>query len=315
MITILTNALAPIFAGLLIGYLAGLWRRMDNQNVQTLTSFVMDFAIPCSLFLAVATTPLHDLREQSVPAIVLTIMYVILYATGFVWARLKEHLNAADSSVLALTVGFPNAAAVGLPLLATVFGSRSTVTVATAVSIGSITISSLTLLILEASGERSSDDSRSPRIAFSLIRSISNPVVCGPMLGLAFSWSGLSLPAFISQSLATIGSAAAGAALVLTGLVVSAQALTIRASTLIALILKCLLQPIVALAVARLLRLPIEQVRYVTLIGATPCGFFGVVFGKRFGSTPELASTTLIASYLVSPATLAAWIAVVGHLT
>jgi malonate transporter and related proteins len=54
--------------------------------------------------------------------------------------------------------------------------------------------------------------------------------------------------------------------------------------------------------------------RYVTLIGAIPCGFFGVVFGKDFDSNPNLASSGLIASYVIGVGTLAAWIVIVNHL-
>jgi hypothetical protein len=43
MTKVLADALVPIFAGLLLGYFAGLWRRMDNQNVRTLITFVMSF--------------------------------------------------------------------------------------------------------------------------------------------------------------------------------------------------------------------------------------------------------------------------------
>src|SRR5580704_6023745 len=128
MTAMLANALVPIIAGLLLGFLAGKRRVMNNQNVQSLITFVMSFAIPSSLFLAVASTSLEDLRLQAAPALVFVIVYIALYAMSFFWAREKEHMNASDSAVLALTLGFPNSAAVGLPLLASVFGPRATVT-------------------------------------------------------------------------------------------------------------------------------------------------------------------------------------------
>jgi predicted permease len=52
----------------------------------------------------------------------------------------------------------------------------------------------------------------------------------------------------------------------------------------------------------------------VTLISAMPCGFFGVVFGRDFDSSPKLASSGLIASYLVGVGSLAAWIVIVNHI-
>jgi predicted permease len=323
MTKVLADALVPIFAGLLLGYFAGLWRRMDNQNVRTLITFVMSFAIPCSLFLAIASTPRAALREQAAAGLALAIVYAVLYAVSFVWTRFRENLNASDSSVVALTLGFPNSAAVGLPLLASVFGSRATVTVATSLAIGSITVSPITLAILERSRRGSAGvsgtglsgkSSALRQITLSLIHSCKRPIVWAPLLGLAFSCADLTLPSFIHRSLAVMGSAADGSALVLTGLVVSAQKFEIRGNTLIAVLLKNALQPAIALGICMLIHLNIEQTRYVTLISAMPCGFFGVVFGRDFDSNPKLASSGLIASYLVGVGSLAAWIVIVNHI-
>jgi len=318
MTKVLADALVPIFAGLLLGYFAGLWRRMDNQNVRTLITFVMSFAIPCSLFLAIASTPRAALREQAAAGLALAFVYAVLYAVSFVWTRFRENLNASDSSVVALTVGFPNSAAVGLPLLASVFGSRATVTVATSLAIGSITVSPITLAILERSRRGSAglsgNSSALRQITLSLIHSCKRPIVWAPLLGLAFSCADLTLPSFIHRSLAVMGSAADGSALVLTGLVVSAQKFEIRGNTLIAVLLKNALQPAIALGICMLIHLNIEQTRYVTLISAMPCGFFGVVFGRDFDSNPKLASSGLIASYLVGVGSLAAWIVIVNHI-
>jgi len=323
MTKVLGDALVPIFAGLLLGYFAGLWRRMDNQNVRTLITFVMSFAIPCSLFLAIASTPRTALREQAAAGLVLAIVYAVLYAVSFVWTRSRENLNASDSSVVALTLGFPNSAAVGLPLLASVFGSRATVTVATSLAIGSITVSPITLAILERSRRGSAGisgtgisgkSSALRQITLSLIHSCKRPIVWAPLLGLAFSCADLTLPSFMLRSLAVMGSAADGSALVLTGLVVSAQKFEIRGNTLIAVLLKNALQPAIALGICMLIHLNIEQTRYVTLISAMPCGFFGVVFGRDFDSNPKLASSGLIASYLVGVGSLAAWIVIVNHI-
>jgi predicted permease len=323
MTKVLADALVPIFAGLLLGYFAGLWRRMDNQNVRTLITFVMSFAIPCSLFLAIASTPRAALREQAAAGLALAIVYAVLYAVSFVWTRFRENLNASDSSVVALTLGFPNSAAVGLPLLASVFGSRATVTVATSLAIGSITVSPITLAILERSRRGSAgvsgtglsgESSALRQITLSLIHSCKRPIVWAPLLGLAFSCADLTLPSFIHRSLAVMGSAADGSALVLTGLVVSAQKFEIRGNTLIAVLLKNALQPAIALGICMLIHLNIEQTRYVTLISAMPCGFFGVVFGRDFDSNPKLASSGLIASYLVGVGSLAAWIVIVNHI-
>ena len=47
-----------------------------------------------------------------VSALALAVVYLVLYGLSFVWTRSKENLSNADSSVVALTLGFPNSAAV-----------------------------------------------------------------------------------------------------------------------------------------------------------------------------------------------------------
>ena len=314
MTKLLADALLPIFAGLLLGYCGGLWRRMDNQNVKTLITFVMSFAIPCSLFLAIARTPRAALRGQAVSALALAVVYLVVYVLSFVWTRSKEDLTNADSSVVALTLAFPNSAAVGLPVLLSVFGPLSTVTVATSLAIGAITVSPLTLAMLESNGNGQPGGAALKAFAFAVPRSLKRPIVWAPLLGLVFSCTGVDLPSFIHRSLAVIGSASDGSALVLTGLVVSAQEFEIGRSALIAVFLKNAFQPAIALGVCLLLHLPTAQMRYVILISAMPCGFFGTVFGEGFGSSPKLASSGLIASYLIGIGTLAAWIVIVDHL-
>ena len=314
MIKVLGDALVPIFAGLLLGYFAGLWRRMDNENVRTMITFVMSFAVPCSMFLTIARTPRAELREQGGAALVLTTVYVVLYALTFLWARSQEKLGTSESSVLALTVSFPNSAAVGLALLASVFGPKSLVTVATSIALGSITVSAITLAILEAKQDSSAEGFSFRQVSRSLLRAGKRPIVWAPLLGLVFSCTGLQLPSYADRSLAVMGSASAGSALVLTGLVVSAQKFEFGGGTLVAVFLKNLLQPGLALGIAMLVHLSLDQTRYVTLISAIPCGFFGIVFGKGYNINPKLASSGLIESYVLSVLTLAVWIVIVQHL-
>jgi malonate transporter len=53
---VLLDALAPIFAVLGLGYLAGWIREIDNHHVKELNALVTDFALPAALFVATAST-------------------------------------------------------------------------------------------------------------------------------------------------------------------------------------------------------------------------------------------------------------------
>ena len=150
MTLILLNALLPIFVGLLLGYIAGRRGVMDNLNVRNLIVLVMDFAIPCALFSTISSTSWPVLREQLESAVMIAVVFVALYAATYVWARKSLKMSISDASVLALTVGFPNSAAVALPLLTTAYGPSSSVIAALSIAVGAITISPLTVALLES---------------------------------------------------------------------------------------------------------------------------------------------------------------------
>jgi predicted permease len=73
------------------------------------------------------------------------------------------------------------------------------------------------------------------------------------------------------------------------------------------------IQPALCFGVAILLDMSLDETKYVVLICAIPCGFFGVLFGELFHTTPEVASSSLIASTVLAIFTLAGWIVILSH--
>src|SRR5260221_646096 len=203
MIQVLANSLVPIFVGLLFGYAAGLFKVGDNKDVKSLVTFLMTFALPSSLFVVIALTPRPLLWEQAGAAVVIAIVFLVAFVVTYYASRKLGKETAANSAVLALTLGFPNHAGIGIPLLLAVYGPKASVSVAVGLAVG---------------------------------------------------------------------------------------------------------------AIALLLSMPLEQTRFAVLLSAIPSGFFGILFGKGFDATPEVASSSLIASTLLSIFTLAGWIVLLSHL-
>jgi len=309
-IKLLTNALFPVFAGLALGYFAGLRKVVDNVNVKSLIAFLMTFALPCALFSTISHTSHSDLFGQTRLVLVLAVVYLVTFGAVFFFTRLD---SSSDRAVMALTLAFPNATAVGLPLLAAAYGTPGSVACASAIAIGAVTISPITLTILESKGGPM-HHSFAQRLSSSMWKAVKRPVVWSPVLAIVAVLLRVSLPMYLDRTLAILGGATAGVALFLTGLVVSAQRFRFTGAMVLAVVAKNIAQPALCLAIALLVHLPIEATRHVVLICAIPCGFFGIVFGKGFGSSPEVASSSLIASYLVGVSTLAGWMVLLGRL-
>jgi malonate transporter and related proteins len=175
------------------------------------------------------------------------------------------------------------------------------------IAVGAITISPLTVALLEADKQSQGTGISIRNVLHSFVRALARPVVWAPALALIGASFGLHLPSYANRTLMTLGSAATASSLILTGVVVSAQRFRFDRSVFWTTITILLFQPIFALSMTLLFHMSRDHVRDITIISAIPGGFFGLVFGKSFDATPETASSGLIASYGAGWLSLALW--------
>ena len=117
MLTIILDALVPVFFGLALGYLAGWTRDVNNTHVAELNALVMDFAIPAAIFATVAQASRATLLSQLPLAGLLSGSMLLLYGAIYLMARRIFGAAPAEASVQACTTSLPNYAAAGLPLI------------------------------------------------------------------------------------------------------------------------------------------------------------------------------------------------------
>jgi len=306
MTAILLDSLVPIFAVMALGYFAGWVRDIDNRHVAELNALVMDFALPALLFVATATTPWTTLTAQCRLLLVLAISMLGLYGLSYWMQRRLFGLGSSAASVQALTVSLPNYAAAGLPLIAAVFGLARTIYVALAIAAGSIVVSPLTLAILEANRSAPGDRRGADLILGAVGRSLRKPIVVAPIVGALWAISAIPLPDFVGQAFNLIGQAAGGVALFLTGLILSSQRLRLTPNVISGTLLNNVAHPLFVAGLVMLLPMPHDAGRAAILLSALPSGFFGVLFGLRFGVVCDEAGSTLIASSVLSAFTLPA---------
>jgi malonate transporter len=304
MIHILLDALVPIFALMALGYFAGWIRDVDNHHVAELNALVMDFALPASLFVATASTSGAVLSEQWPLLVVFTVSMLALYALSFWMQRHLFGLESSEAAVQALTIALPNYAAAGLPLIAAVLGPAGTIYVALSIATGSIVLSPLTLATLETN-RASAGGKDSAALLQAIGRSLCKPIVLGPVLGIAFCLVGIPLPEALRRSFQLIGESAGGVGLFLTGLILSAQRIELSTNMLSGTFLKNIVHPLLAAGLILMLPMDRDTARAVLLLCALPSGFFGILFGLRYGFESHVAGSTLIASTLASAATVA----------
>jgi malonate transporter len=305
LLTFFLETLCPVFFVLALGYYAG-WRgRIDNRNTTAINTVLMHFALPCSLFLGVARTSIATLRSQGPLFFVLTLVMVAIYAADFLLERRTLRSTAREASVQALTVSFANNVAIGLPLLASLYGSTGVIAVAAAIVSGALIVSPLTLVLLEYDASPA-EQSFGQRLFKSIVASVRRPVVLAPIVALLVPIFGLGLPKPIVASADLIGKSTIGLALFLTGLILSAYRPRFSVSVAWGVLLKNLLQPALAAGLLLLFRMHGTLAQECLLLAAVPAGFFGTVFSARYGVDTLHTSSTLLYSTAACVVTLPA---------
>jgi predicted permease len=160
-----------------------------------------------------------------------------------------------------------------LPLLTTAYGPASRVTAALSIAVGAITISPLTVALLESDKLSDGKGVSIQAIAIKFLRAFTRPVVWAPTLALVSVYFGLHLPSYVDKSLTILGSAASGSALILTGLVVSSQTFRFDKKVALTTAAIVLIQPLFALGLTELFHMSHAEIRDITLISAIPGGF------------------------------------------
>jgi len=304
---LIAKALLPIYVGLLLGYFAGRRKLIDNVNVGSINGLLMQFALPLNLFVNIASTPRADILLQGRFTAVIVLIWVLTFLPTLVLARRVFKRDGGAAAVQTLTVSFSNVAGVGLPVLISVFGAKAAFPVAISIAAGAVTISPLTLALLEiAQGGRDAARIR-PAEAFAraLGRSVRRPIVYAPALGALLAIPGWTPPPLLARSVDPITDCTAGVGLFLTGLLLSAQPIRMDLEVASSVLISNVLKPVLALGLAVLFGLAAQQRQEVLLLAALPCGFFGLVFGANFGVRPAVSGSTLVVSSLLSAPILA----------
>ena len=305
---LIITALLPVFLVMALGYGAGRCKLIDNQNVASLNVLLMQFALPVTLFISIAKTPRAVIEGNGPLALVLALGLSVTFGiVALVQSRVFK-LDLGDTAVETLTIAFPNFASIGLPLLLPIFGASAALTVAIAIAVGSVTISPMTLAMLEMAKARKADPGQtvSPLRQFgvALGHSVRKPIFVGPVLGLLCVLFGMKLPALLVTGFGPLTAATAGIGLFLTGLMLSAQAIRISTDVVFGVAVKNVIQPLAVYALALAIGMPATDARQAALLIAIPGGFFGLVFGASSGVRPAVAGATLLASSVAGIVTL-----------
>jgi len=309
----ISYALVPFFFSMAIGYLAGKLSH-GAMPLSSINTMLVDYALPFALFLYTARMQRASFSSHLVLILLLVAVMLIPYFASLALSRFVFKVAPSNAAVRAVTIGMPNFAAIGLPLLHSVYGDASSLTVALAITTASVVMSPAGLILLERARTANGIDRHNNLLAKALVTTFVKPIVIAPVIGVLVSLAGWQLPALLVQSLNIIGSTTAGLALFSTGLILASQPFRLDREVWVGVALSNVLQPLIAFVLVLVCALPKPVAGEAILLSAIPCGSFGILFGLSYGVQDTTAGTTLVASSVLSIVSLTATILLLSYL-
>lgn len=300
------RAIAPLFAVILIGFLAVRSRYLPAEALRPVGEVVLRIALPALVFLSVAgAAPGQGLQPAALLAI--GTGSLAAFGCGVVAAIWLLGLPMRQAALVALGLSVSNSGFIGYPVAQQLFGAAEAGRLlAHMMVVENMAIIPLALIL---SSERRGG-------ALMLIRDLArNPLILALAAALAFRLAGLSLPGLAVQTLDLLARMSAPAALLVVGATLAVLRPQGQAGG-VALIVagKLLLHPALTLAAFALIGGSSGTfVLGAVLFAAMPMLSIYPILCQRAGLGP-LAASALLAATVLGTITLPLWLPVLRHL-
>lgn len=302
--TAVLNAVIPIFALILIGYLAAKKKILSHEATHHLNLYVVWLALPALLFQAIATTPWEELYQPGFIAVSMGSMLIVFILYLFLQEKGGKASSLADRSINSLSASYSNIGYMGVPLCSLVFGPEGLTAAIISMILTACLLFALAIVFIEF-GVQSS-----PRLDETLCKTASslakNPLIVSPILAGLLVMLDLQLPAPMLSFTQLLGTSASPCALVTIGLFLAqTPGKGLQKGTLSVLALKLLLLPaITAILVFFVFDMPPVYQQAAILLAALPTGTGPFMLATLYRLDAKRVSQSIFLSTILSVLTI-----------
>ncbi|WP_417309684.1 AEC family transporter [Devosia sp.] len=305
------NVVLPVFALMAVGYLAVRFRLYPTEGVRGLVAFVNNFATPCLLFRALATSDFSTTFNWGV-IIPFYVGALTVFVLGITFARRLFKDRPGESVASGFSAMFTNTVLIGIPVLQRAYGEGALATAFSIIAFHASMLITLAMITMELM--RRDGAPLHQALGAAGVRIVSNPLLWGIVLGVAANFGGLTLyepaQAFVDMMAAAVTPAALFG---LGGALNSYRLADSWGQSLLMALLKLIVQP----AIAWTLMVPIlhvdhEVARYGVLLAAMPTGINAYVFATYYNRGVNVATNTVLISTVLSLLTVSFWLFILG---
>ncbi len=295
----------PVFAVILSGWAAGASGYLPRSLSGPLVQFAYNVAMPALVFITIAEEKLGALLDWGFIA-AFGGGSMLCFGAVYAAARVRGDRGKGASALIGASAAMTNTGFVALPVLQALYGGPGVLAAAVATVLVAVLMFPPLIGLLERDREAASGR----RSTSTLIRIILlNPLIISTVLGLAWSLSGLPVPAPLGALARMFGDTLTGCALFSIGLGFSLPALRHdwRISAILSLV-KLVLVPGVVWIVAHACGLNPFQTLAAVVCAAVPTAKTAYVLASEYDVEHDVVAATVSMTTLFSVPTLLAWI-------
>lgn len=309
---IILYAIVPIVVIMLLGYVSGKRGIFDGADSKKFNKVVLDYALPCALFVSIAQASREMLyRDLKLSLVSLVVIMGCFMGVYFIYKYCFKENTGADAAVSALISGSPTIGFLGFAVLEPIFGT--TPAVALVVAIVGIVVNAIGipvgLSLLNASLEKEKPGSTKNESAWKpVIHALMQPVAWAPIAAVIWVLVGIPWPAWASPSFDLMAKANASMAVFSAGITLSSIKVTINWQAVLGSILKLGVMPAATLIVGLLVGMDPLNLKMLIVANALPPAFSGIIIADEYDTYVATGTSSLTLSVIIFIAACPFWI-------
>jgi len=300
--------ISPLVIIGLIGFTLAKTTWFSKAQIDTLTKFTFNLAIPAFLFQQLANADLSTINANIYTAFYLPVL--VIY--GLAWAinyYFHQHLqrDLPASAVYALGSSYSNNVIVGMPVALMVLGEQVLPTIFLVVSLHSMMLFGITSILAVNIGQFN--------WRLLLKETFYNPLLIAILGGFLVNLLAIKLPTILNDSLLLLGKPAITLALFLLGASLAFYKIRSQVKFILsASVLKLLLLPSLILLTSHFIfQFSALITSTLVILSASPTGVNAYLIAKQHGRHQETIAGTVVVTTLASILTIPLWLWILPH--
>ena len=299
------DATFPIFLVMVIGYILKQIGMLNDNFVTVANRFNFKVTLPFMLFRDISGVDIRavfDIRYVLFCALVSTACFWII------WGGVKLFLKDQSMRGAFVQASFRSSAAVmGLAFIQNMYGSSAmgALMIVSAVPLYNI----FSVIVLTFEGAHSGEVDPKQKIKAACINIAKNPIILGILAGLIVGLLGIDFPVIVDKTVNSVAQMATPLALITIGAGFEGRkALAKIRPTIVASMIKLVIQPLIFLPVAAWMGFRGEQMIAILIMLASPTTPSCYIMAKNMDNDGVLTASVIVMTTLLAAFTLTGWI-------